>query len=345
MREDGLLHGTFVIVIILFSLILIIVALMSIPLKTRATANSLTMKLKLQGVHRDGDRIKADIDFYDSGRKVSGEKGVVFTSKENIYAAEVALKPDFDYTSAYALYVKPEKYAGKLFCGNETTGAKCTVPQFIFLSSGSTADLTGSLFYGGDTLPPNGKVDAADMSVIMKQLGKASVATDINSDGITDVTDYSLALYSLTQSVADDPITLANLEPTGAPTPSTAATATPGPTAGATATPAPSPTGAPSSTPIPTATPPPPTATTAPVAKCHISPPAGYGDPFDLEAGKTTPCGCSEAPLIGKVCSTITCDTCPSGTCNCSIGMQLPPYSSGCSNGGKMTVNKVASCN
>ena len=75
---------------------------------------------------------------------------------------------------------------------------------------------------GGDLTPPNGKVDAQDLSYIIKNLGKvttdATQNTDLNGDGITDVVDYSLAFYSLSNNAEDDKIELtAPIQPTVTP--------------------------------------------------------------------------------------------------------------------------------
>ena len=81
------------------------------------------------------------------------------------------------------------------------------------------------------------------MSLIMKNLGKLTTNTtqntDINNDSITDVVDYSLALYSLKNNAVDDVINLTapiqptvTLQPTATPsiTPTPAPTRTPTPT-------------------------------------------------------------------------------------------------------------------
>ncbi len=355
MNDNGLIRSAFLFVLFLFAFLIVIISLLSVPLRTRATANTLTLKIKMQGIRKTGDEIKARVDFYNGPDKTSTQESVSFMYKDGAFIGDIALASEFSFTDRYALFIKPEKSVGRIFCSSQLTGTQCSSPGFFFLPSGSTADLTAHVFYVGDIAPANGKVDAGDMSNIMKSLGKMSTATDsatdLNGDGITDVTDYSLAFYSLSQSAKDDTVQLSNAQPSATPAPSAAATATPAPTAAPSVTPAPTaiPTAVPTATTAPTPTtaptsPPPPSPTTAAAATCHFTIPDGYGDPFDLKSGETSECGCEDYMFM-TICSTISCKSCPSGTCNCAISMQLPPYNGTCSNGGSFSVNKVSSCN
>lgn len=348
MNGGSVVKTAFYVVFGFFLLLMAVISLLSIPLRTKATSKSLVLSVRLQGEHKPFATAKAAVDVYGGPQKTVGDSGVILTNTNGVFSGLMSLGNSFDFSRFYALFIKPEKYIGRVFCTKDASGSACTAPQMIFDAGNPAADLSSSVFLGGDIPPGNGKVDAQDMSQIMKNLGKTGTdATDINGDGITDVIDYSLALYSLGKNAADDTVSLQS------PGTQPAATVTPAPTATgspqATATPVPSATAAPTAIPTNTPTPTPiPTSTPTPipaVAKCHFTLPAGYGDPFDINAGVTSACECTDAPFIGKICSTVTCKTCPSGTCNCTIEEKMPPYDASCTNGGSMSVNKVPSCN
>lgn len=235
--------------------------------RSRAVINSVNISLTAQGKRREGDVLKARVAFYNGPAVAYEDKSVAFVQKNGIYAMDVGFGVGFNYGQRYAVFIKPEKHIGKLFCTEVATGSACTVPQFIFLSAGSSIDLRKSIFLAGDIAPENGKVDAQDMSLIMKNLGKMGPSyssTDLNTDGITDVVDYSMALYSLSQNAHDDAVALQT-------PPSASASATPSPTFSlyptSTATPSPaisgSPAPSPSATPLPTEV---PTSTPTPTA-------------------------------------------------------------------------------
>jgi hypothetical protein len=191
------------------------------------------------------------------------------------------------------------------------------------------------------------------MSVIMKNLGKTNTAeSDINGDGITDVVDYSLALYSLSQNAADDVVALQSSGTTPTATVTAAPTATGSPQA--TATPVPSvtvaPTAVPTNTPtavptnIPTATPKPtntPTPAPAAAGTCHLLP-GSMAKAFcnipeeDLAASPDfTPCTDSGGTGLCAGKSKARC-TCPSGkTCTCQLEDSATQTVS-CTNGGKI---------
>lgn len=262
MNESNLFRTVFFSVLAGFALLVIVLLLMSTPLRSKAAEHTLSLRVRVQGNHKENDRMTSRIDFYNVREKKHIYPGVVFTYKDGSFLAQIPLKSDFDYADFYALYIKPDKFTGRIFCSKEKTGSNCTSPEMYFTASGSTLDLTGFMFLAGDIPPGNGKVDAADMSAVMKELGKTATdsPTDLNSDGITDVTDYSLALYSLSQSASDDEIKLSLPTPTVSPTlPTQTPTATPSATPSTTATPAPTTTPLPTATPKPTATPSPTT--------------------------------------------------------------------------------------
>lgn len=235
--------------------------LMANSYRSRAVINSVNVSLAAQGRRTDGDQLKTDVAFYNGPSIAYEDKNVLFIQKNGVYSTDVGFGVGFNYGDKYAMFIKPEKHIGKLFCTEVASGSACTVPQFIFLASGSTADLSKSIFLAGDIPPGNGKVDAQDMSLIMKNLGKLAYApyapTDLNDDGITDVVDYSLALYSLSKNAADDPVNLQTpiITPSATPTPTfslfPSSTLTPSPVPSATPIPTAVPTGVPTNTPTP----------------------------------------------------------------------------------------------
>lgn len=279
---------TFFSVLGLFSVLLAIVALTSMPLRSKASANTLSLKIKLQGTYKAFDKIKARVAFYDGPDKASEEPEVEFIYQGGVFNGDVVFQSGFNFAKPYALFIKPVNFVGRIFCSAELSGDKCKTPAFFFLTSGSSVDLTSQTFLGGDLIPPNGKVDAQDLSYIIKNLGKLTTDTtqntDLNGDGITDVVDYSLAFYSLSNNAEDDKIALtAPTQPTSTPEPTATPSATPAlsptegatPTAGPSSTPSPTPTSALSPTPTPTVDPlvtPSPTPTLDPSITVTVTP-------------------------------------------------------------------------
>jgi len=267
--DNGFIYGTFFIVLSIFCVAVIatVFTMMSLPFKTRASANTLTLKLKLQGTHKAGDKAKAHIDFYNGPSKAFEQNDVLFTYQTDAFTADVPLQSNFTFTDRYALFIKPVGYIGRLFCSTDTFGNNCKTPAFFFLSSGSSADLTAQVFLSGDLPPANGKVDAQDMSLIMRDLGKisttgAELKTDLNTDGIVNVVDYSLAFYSISNNAVDDVVSLSApiaTTPTLTPSPTPTVTTTPTPTLTVTPTPTLTTTPTPTLTVTPT-----PTVTTTP---------------------------------------------------------------------------------
>ncbi|MEK7078872.1 MAG: dockerin type I domain-containing protein [Patescibacteria group bacterium] len=260
---------TFFSVLGIFSVLLVIIVLTSMPLRSKASTNTLSLKIKIQGTYKAFDKIKARVAFYDGPDKASEEPEVEFIYQSGVLNGDVAFQSGFNFAKPYALFIKPVNFVGRIFCSAELSGDKCKTPAFFFLTSGSSADLTSQTFLGGDLTPPNGKVDAQDLSYIIKNLGKvttdATQNTDLNGDGITDVVDYSLAFYSLSNNAEDDKIELTapiqptvtpsvipSLSPTDQPTPTASPSATPSPTIDPTITVTVTPTATPSATITPT---------------------------------------------------------------------------------------------
>lgn len=179
-------------------------------LPSKAQDYTIAFKIKLQGETHPLEIVKANVTLYKSLGKVKEFKEVIFVSQlDKTFEGMITLDSEFDYKAFYAVYIKPQKYFGKLFCNTNSDGKNCTSPQFIFLKRGQIIDLSSLFFSGGDVDPANGRVDSYDISKIMANLGKSSdITTDINNDGMTSTFDYLLALYSLDKNVTDDVFSL-----------------------------------------------------------------------------------------------------------------------------------------
>lgn len=282
MNRDGIVRITFLIVFGFLILLLIAVPLLSLPHRTKAAGRSVTFSIKLQGDRKAFSTMKAQVDIYGGPQRVASDPALVFTETNGTFSGIMPLPADFNFAGFYAVYIKPEKYTGRIFCKTDVAGKACNVPQMIFNANGTALNLGSAVFLGGDIAPGNGKVDAQDISLVMKNLGKMNApATDINNDGITDVVDYSLVLYSLGQNAVDDPIRLT------APL-----TATPSPTFSLYPSEAPAPSATPSVTLIPSATTVPPTHTPTPTVTPSPT-------PTPTPTGTPTP---TPLPQLGKNC-------------------------------------------
>lgn len=217
--------------------------------KSRASGINIAFKLKLQGVYQPDYKMNMRIDVYNgSATKVASFPNAQLTySDSGYFDGLVMLQQDFDLTKPYALFIKPEKYLGQLFCSASKSGADCQYPSFIFLTGMNQLDIRDKVFYAGDLSPQDGKVDAADISKIFAAIGKKDTTADINNDGIVNGTDYNLAQKTLSLNKSDDAVTSMQAVPTSTP--------------GATSTVAPTATTAPATTNTPTLT---PTATNTP---------------------------------------------------------------------------------
>lgn len=262
-QRNRLIKYSFIAVLLIFTLLFFASVVILTPLVTRAGANTVDIKLNLQGSHTVGQRVNVAVYLYNGPTKAV-EQTVGFTYQNGSFTGTVSLGNNFDHSTPYAFLVKPEKYTASLFCGAILTGSQCKTAQIIIPSSGAMLDFTFHTIYGGDVAPVDGIVNSADMSNIIRNLGKLASGgaenTDINADGITDVTDYSLALYSLSKNAKDDSVNLA--PPVPSPTKIPTITATPIPFPSPTPTIQPTLTPKPTSTPAPTATPKPTTVPT-----------------------------------------------------------------------------------
>lgn len=257
------------VVYLLFSLVFLLLTVIQTNtvrqiLTGQAVSSDLTLTIALYGTF---DQIrhpsyKTKISFYTKTGKVKEIAGQTLTlDHQNIFTTQVNIS-DIDRSQLYALYIKPDKFLGRLYCSKESFSSNCVTPQ-LNLSSQNNLDLTNTAFLGGDLSNQDGKVDSYDLSKIVSDIGKNSsdyLESDINSDAIVNGYDYSLAIYSITKNAHDDAITIAftttTPTPTSAlsPTVSPIASTTPNPTTQTTPTLIPSSTPNPTSTPIPTAT-------------------------------------------------------------------------------------------
>lgn len=201
--------------IVLFLIIVLLIFFIS-PINkliffNRASANQLDIKIKLQGEY---DKItspsfKTKVVLY-SGNGLIKEYTDQNLTKDNQNVFKVSLDTiGLDLNQTYAVFIKPDKYLGKIFCGPTSFSTNCKTPLIIIPAGTSTLDLTQDLFFSGDIAPQDGKIAADDISKIAKVVGKASTSyqeADINADGIVQTVDYSLALYSLSKNYVDDVI-------------------------------------------------------------------------------------------------------------------------------------------
>lgn len=329
---------------------------------TKAQENAISFRIKLQGECYPQTTVKTTIAFYKATGKVKEFADVNFVCQaDKTFDGSVTLDSTFDYNALYAVYIKPHKHFGKLFCSDTISGKDCTSPQFIFKKSGSAIGLLTKFFSGGDIDPANGRVDAYDMSKIMSNLGKSTdPTTDINNDGMTNTLDYSLALYSLGNNMSDDAITLV-----APPTPSPTNVATPSPTLAITSTPTPTltvptitpvptvtPTPSPTMTPTPTLTPTPsptaaatPTPTPIPKGICQLVP-GPYASntcsiPITNVYASATYGACVTVNAFTPGCTALSikrqCTCADTKTCVCQLADQINQVAN-CTNGGSVQI-------
>lgn len=312
----------------------------------RAEGNQLNLQIKLQGEY---DKISSAI--FKTKVILYSQSGLVkeYLNQSLTRDHQSIFKVTIDTTGLnlnqmYAIFIKPDKYLGKLFCSPTSYSTNCKTPQIIITSGSGNLDLTQDLFFSGDISPQDGKIAADDISKIINQVGQVStsyLATDINSDGMVQTVDYSLTLYSLSKNYVDDSIPSAWTVVTPTPT-ITGSTPIMTPTPISTTTPV-----LPTATSIPTATLIPPTPTITPVLptaapespRCYVIPNPTDGSPFYLNVGQSSQCGCRTIAFF-EMCGHLVCRQCPSGICTCNAPSGLGEVN--CSNGGK--IEAVTGC-
>jgi hypothetical protein len=158
--RNKLIRYSFIAVVGLFSLLVIVTFVILIPLTSRAASNTLTLRIQVQGNRKTGDRIKARVDFYDGPDRAAQETDVEFEYKDGAFIGNIIFKSDFNFDKPYALFIKPAKHTGKLFCSATLSGTECKTPQLRFLPAGSSFDFTSQTILAGDVNPVDGMVDA-----------------------------------------------------------------------------------------------------------------------------------------------------------------------------------------
>lgn len=231
-----------VVFIVLFAFITLIYLLSTIFTVSKSASNELKILINLQGEFLPSSIVSntASIVFYtQTGEVLSLTDQPLTQQTQNTF--ELIVPTDTLLLNApYALFIKPDKYIGQLFCSDTVVGEECLAPQIIIENGSNTLNFSSHLFYAGDLSPQDGKVNSTDLSQIIRDLGNSSSQTllsDINGDLTVDTQDYALALYSLKLNKKDDTIPFSNLtqpsptkKPTSQPTPSRAPSTAPSPT-------------------------------------------------------------------------------------------------------------------
>ena len=202
----------------------------------RAYTNELNIKVALQGEYDKitSPTIKTKVLFFkQSGLAKQFTDQPLTKISQNVFTINIDTT-GLDLNIPYALFIKPDKYVGRLFCAPTIYSASCTSPQITIRTGSNTLDLTNAVLYAGDIDPQDGKITAQDISKILQQIGQIStnyLTGDVNSDSKVESVDYSLALYSLSKNYVDDSVPFTG-ENTPTPTPTTGSipTTTPTPT-------------------------------------------------------------------------------------------------------------------
>jgi len=193
--------------------------------RTKAQNTNFKIKIKLQGDFQKINKkeYKALIIFYNPYEKVYEFSEKKFVFLENNYFITNLSIPNFNFDNIYSLFIKPEKFLGKVFY------------NYIFEKNSENQEINISqeYFYAGDIYPFDGEINSQDLSKIFKNLGKNEETTDLNQDGITGVQDYLVALYNLKNNIKEETI---NLQPKPTNTPTTTSTPTNTPTTTSTPT-------------------------------------------------------------------------------------------------------------
>lgn len=214
-------------------LIIILISLVSSSINklvffNRAAGNQLNIQIKLQGEYDKitGAIFKTKVVLYNQYGLVKEYSNQSLTKDHQSIFKLTIDTTDLNLNQPYAIFIKPDKYLGKLFCSSTSYSTNCKTPQIIITSNMTNLDLTQDLFFSGDISPQDGKIAADDISKIINQIGQVSTnyqAADINSDNLVQTVDYSLTLYSLSKNYVDDSIpftgTTATPTPTKTPTP------------------------------------------------------------------------------------------------------------------------------
>jgi hypothetical protein len=212
-KTIGILGG-----IIIFFISIFLILKSQYITKTRAEITEFNFKIKIQGDFKNKKNIyyKSSIIFYTPYEKKYEFENLNFRlTEDNIFTANLSV-PNFDKNNIYSFFIKPENYLGRIFS------------NYVIENNSNDIDLTNKIFFAGDIYPYDGQVSAYDMSKIFGNLGKEINETDLNKDGITDIQDYLMALYTMKNDFKEEQITLfpkptptSTTNPTHSPIPTT----------------------------------------------------------------------------------------------------------------------------
>ena len=197
----------------------------------RAAGNETNIKIQLQGEYDKIPNVifKTRVLIFNDANLIREAEDINLTrDQKNFFKFNLDLN-GLDLTKKYSLFIKPEKYLGKLFCSPSSYSKSCTTSEIVFAAGTNSLELVFEPLFSGDVMPQDGKVTAQDISKIMNDIGESSpngLSTDINSDGRVETVDYSLALYSLSKNYEDDLYPQISTTPTPIPTLSSSPTPT-----------------------------------------------------------------------------------------------------------------------
>jgi hypothetical protein len=224
----------------------------------RAQVNVLNLTLSLQGSYMESAQAeyKTKVTLYTTEAKVKEFEDLkLIQDAGSKFKLSIPLS-DLPLDKLYLVYVKPDKFIGKKFCSKEHVGQACTTPEMLIKSGENNFDFSDTVIMSGDIKKQDGKVDSYDISKIITDIGKITLDyldSDINSDKIVNSVDYSLVLYSLSQSAKDDTLPTI-ITPTVTPVIQASPTVSIAPTIIPTTAVSITPTKVPTSTPIPSPT-------------------------------------------------------------------------------------------
>jgi len=176
------------------------------------TGGNIKAKLlvKLQGITKTPDaanKIKVGLKIYGKGdnrQELSEVELVSSSDNDGVFFADLnfdELTPGKDFQ----LFIKGPMHIQKRYCDLEPTGGTgyhCTGQQGFELVDGeNTINLTAVPLLVGDLPPQDGVLNSVDVvaikDCIKEQTTECINKTDVNLDGITNGTDYSLLISSM----------------------------------------------------------------------------------------------------------------------------------------------------
>jgi len=188
---------------------------------SRATGDTINLKIKIQGEYQSNQSQYLYIKlFNDNQINLRTYPYKITKAKEgNIFEIKLDVS-NLDMSKQFSLWIQPKKGVATLFCNLSQTGSQCDKSGLIFAKN-FTYDLTFTTLLLGDIYPKDGQVNAGDLSQIRNFIFQRiyDENADLNNDGVIDSQDYSLALYSLGKNAQDDKISWEITSPTPTTTP------------------------------------------------------------------------------------------------------------------------------